>query len=157
MRPMRAGRVAALPPAAEMGRAHERRKGDEWDSGALAPARPAARISPGRAIRAHPESTVPRLIALLLMALAAPTASAGDARPDLARIRGKIQFVTNFPDYKVKIVESFADLHVKVVESFPDDAGEWQMVESFPDYKIQIVESFPDFTIRYVESFPGVR
>lgn len=96
-----------------------------------------------------------RLFALMLIAASAP-ASAADGKPDLARIRGKIQFVTSFPDYKVKLVDSFADLHVKIVEHFPDDPGEWQIVEHFPDYRIQIVESFPDFTIRYVEHFPGL-
>ncbi|MDF1741229.1 MAG: hypothetical protein P1U86_18855 [Verrucomicrobiales bacterium] len=75
---------------------------------------------------------------------------------DLSKIRGRIQFVKSFPDYKVKIVDSFADLHVKRVTSFPNSSGKWQIVESFPDFKIQIVESFPDFKIKYVESFPGV-
>ncbi len=76
---------------------------------------------------------------------------------DLSKVRGRIQFVKSFPDYKVQIVESFADLHVKCVSSFPNSAGKWQIVESFPDFKIQIVESFPDFKVKYVESFPGVR
>lgn len=98
---------------------------------------------------------VQRLFALVLVAASAP-ATADRGKPDLARIRGKIQFVTNFPDYKVKVVDSFADLHVKIVEHFPDDPGEWQIVEHFPDYRIQIVDSFPDFTIRYVEHFPGL-
>ncbi len=80
-----------------------------------------------------------------------------DPPEDLSKIRGRIQFVKSFPDYKVKIVDSFADLHVKCVSSFPNSAGKWQIVESFPDFKIQIVESFPDFKIKYVESFPGVR
>lgn len=76
---------------------------------------------------------------------------------DLAKIRGKIQFVTSFPDYKVQVVDSFADLHVQKVTSFPDGPGKWQIVDSFPDYKIQIVDSFPDFKIKYVTSFPGVQ
>lgn len=76
---------------------------------------------------------------------------------DLAKIHGKIQFVTSFPDYKVQVVDSFADLHVQKVTSFPDKPGKWQIVESFPDYKIQIVSSFPDFKIKYVTSFPGVQ
>ena len=98
---------------------------------------------------------VQHLFALVLVAASAP-ATADGGKPDLARIRGKIQFVTSFPDYKVKLVDNFADLHVKIVEHFPDDPGEWQIVEHFPDYRIQIVESFPDFTIRYVEHFPGL-
>ena len=78
-------------------------------------------------------------------------------KDDLKKIRGKIQFVNSFPDYKVQVVDSFADLHVKKVSSFPDDPGEWQIVDSFPDFKIQIVDSFPDFKIKYVDSFPGVQ
>jgi len=98
------------------------------------------------------------LMTLLLGSmLVLPTVTLAETKPDLASIKGRIQVVESFPDYKVKVVSSFADLHVEVVESFPDDAGEWQMVESFPDYKIQFVESFPDFTIKYVESFPGVQ
>ena len=80
----------------------------------------------------------------------------GKVTPDeIARIHGKIQFVTSFPDYKVEVVTAFEDLRVQLVESFPDQPGEWQIVDSFPDYKIQIVESFPDFKVRYVDSFPG--
>jgi hypothetical protein len=93
--------------------------------------------------------------AVLLLGAFATTASGAD-KPDVAKIHGRIQVVSSFPDYKVKIVESFADLHVQIVESFPDAPGKWQMVDSFPDYKIQFVDSFPDFTIRYVTSFPGV-
>lgn len=77
-------------------------------------------------------------------------------KDQLSNIRGKIQFVDSFPDYKVKVVTSFPDLKVKKVSSFADSPGEWQIVDSFPDYKIQIVTSFPDFTIQYVDSFPGV-
>lgn len=80
-----------------------------------------------------------------------------DSPEDLSKIRGRIQIVKSFPDYKVKIVDSFADIHVKCVSSFPNSAGKWQIVKSFPDFKIQIVDSFPDFKIKYVESFPGVR
>ena len=87
------------------------------------------------------------LCTALLACAIANTVSASD-KPDVAKIHGRIQVVTSFPDYKVKIVDSFADLHVQVVESFPDAEGKWQMVESFPDYKIQFVDSFPDFTIR---------
>lgn len=74
----------------------------------------------------------------------------------IAKVYGKIQFVSSFPDYKVQIVTSFPDLKVQKVSSFPDAGGKWQIVESFPDFKIQIVESFPDFKVQYVESFPGL-
>lgn len=74
----------------------------------------------------------------------------------IAKVYGKIQFVTSFPDYKVQIVTSFPDLKVQKVSAFPDAPGKWQIVESFPDFKIQIVESFPDFKVQYVESFPGL-
>ena len=80
---------------------------------------------------------------------------AKSAKVDVAKIHGRIQFVTNFPDFKVKSVEAFPDLKVEIVESFPDKPGQWQIVDSFPDYKIQLVDSFPDFTIQYVKSFPG--
>ncbi len=75
----------------------------------------------------------------------------------LAAIRGRIQYVDSFPDYKVKAVDSFEDLAVQIVTSFPDAPGKWQIVDSFPDYKIQMVDSFPDFTVKFVDSFPGVR
>ena len=74
----------------------------------------------------------------------------------IARVYGKIQFVTSFPDYQVKVVTAFPDLKVMRVNAFPDSVGKWQIVESFPDFKIQIVDSFPDFKIQYVESFPGL-
>jgi hypothetical protein len=92
-----------------------------------------------------------------LMSLWGLQALTADCPEDLSKIRGRIQFVKSFPDYKVKIVSSFADIHVKCVNSFPNSAGKWQIVESSPDFKIQIVDSFPDFKIKYVESFPGVR
>jgi len=163
MRPMRGGRAFHSVPGDKSGVVPWGRKGDEWDSTAIAQhwrnvcalAGSCDTLLPRAAIVA-PEPTMSRLLAVLLAAVAL-TASAADEKPDLAKIRGKIQFVSSFPDYKVKVVDSFADLHVKLVESFPDEPGEWQIVESFPDYKIQLVDSFPDFTIHYVESFPGVR
>ncbi len=85
----------------------------------------------------------------------APSLMSKSAKPDTAKIYGKIQFVTSFPDYKVKVVDNFADLHVQIVNVFPDGPGKWQIVNSFPDYKIQLVESFPDFTIKFVNAFPG--
>ena len=86
----------------------------------------------------------------------AEQASQANAKVDVAKIYGKIQFVNSFPDYKVQIVNSFPDLKVKVVNSFPDKPGKWKIVNSFPDYKIQIVNSFPDFKVKYVNSFPGL-
>jgi hypothetical protein len=38
---------------------------------------------------------------------------------EVAKIYGKIQFVTSFPDYKVQVVNSFPDLKVQKVDSFP--------------------------------------
>ncbi len=70
-------------------------------------------------------------------------------------LKGKVQIVDSFPDFKVQAVTSFPDLKVMLVESFPDDCGEWQIVESFPDFTIQYVTSFPDFKIQMVTSFPG--
>ena len=60
----------------------------------------------------------------------------------LAKIHGKIQIVTSFPDYKVQVVDSFADLHVKKVTSFPDDPGEWQLVDSFPRFQDSDCDEF---------------
>jgi hypothetical protein len=79
----------------------------------------------------------------------------GEKQVDFSKIRGRVQFVDNFADYKVKAVERSPDLRVQIVEYFPDAPGEWQVVDSFPDYKIQLVDSFPDFTIQYVNSLPG--
>ena len=106
-------------------------------------------------------STYLALLTALAVAISfwqnADGASCKMTKDDLKKIRGKIQFVTSFPDFKVQVVDSFADLHVKKVTSFPDDPGEWQIVDSFPDFKIQLVDSFPDFKIKYVDSFPGVQ
>jgi hypothetical protein len=71
-------------------------------------------------------------------------------------LKGKVQIVDSFPDFKVQVVTSFPDLKVQKVTSFPDACGKWEFVKSFPDFKIQLVNSFPDFTIQYVNSFPGV-
>jgi hypothetical protein len=76
------------------------------------------------------------------------------SKGEIAKVKGKIQFVDSFPDYKVQIVDSFPDLKVKKVTAFPNDVGEWQIVDTFPDFKIQIVSSFPDFKVKYVSSFP---
>ncbi len=70
-------------------------------------------------------------------------------------LRGKVQVVKNFPDFKVQKVASFPDLKVQWVKTFPDDCGKWQQVETFPDFKIQYVENFPDLKIQQVTSFPG--
>jgi hypothetical protein len=71
-------------------------------------------------------------------------------------LKGKVQIVNSFADFKVQVVTSFPDLKVQKVTSFPDACGKWEFVTSFPDFKIQLVNSFPDFTIQYVDSFPGV-
>jgi hypothetical protein len=79
----------------------------------------------------------------------------GQKEVDFSKIRGRIQFVENFADYKVRAVEDSPDLRVQIVENFPDAPGKWQVVSSFPDYKIQLVDTLPDFTIQYVNSLPG--
>ncbi len=105
----------------------------------------------------NPTFRLASALALLCgFALLLPSSAARPDRSQLARIHGKIQFVSSFPDYKVQVVTSFPDLKVKKVASFPDAPGKWQIVTSHPDFKIQIVNSFPDFKIQYVESFPGV-
>ena len=71
-------------------------------------------------------------------------------------LKGKVEFVTSFPDIKIEYVTSFPDIKVKMVSSFPDDCGEWQEVTSFPDFKVQIVTSFPDIKVQEVSSFPGL-
>ena len=70
-------------------------------------------------------------------------------------LKGKVQIVDSFADFKVQVVSSFPDLKVQKVTSFPDACGKWEFVKSFPDFTIQIVNSFPDFTVEYVNSFPG--
>lgn len=80
---------------------------------------------------------------------------AAASRPAPCTLKGKVQFVDSFPDYKIQIVSSFPDIKVQKVTSFPDDAGEWQIVDSFPDFKVQVVDSFPDLKVQYVDSFPG--
>ena len=97
-------------------------------------------------------------VALLLVAtltLFLPGVRAGDKKPNVSKIHGRIQYVKSFPDYKVQAVTSFPDLRVQIVESFPTSPGQWQIVDSFPDYKIEMVNSFPDFTVQFVTSFPG--
>jgi hypothetical protein len=94
------------------------------------------------------------LVALALLGPRPPQVQAAE-EVDVAKIHGRIQFVTSFPDYKVQVVNSFPDLKVQMVDSFPDKPGQWQKVDSFPDYKVQLVDSFPDFTIQWVNSFPG--
>jgi len=71
-------------------------------------------------------------------------------------LKGKVQFVTSFPDIKIQYVTSFPDIKVQWVTSFPDDCGEWQEVTSFPDFKVQVVTSFPDVQVQEVTSFPGL-
>jgi hypothetical protein len=71
-------------------------------------------------------------------------------------LKGKVQIVNSFADFKVQVVTSFPDLKVQKVNSFPDACGKWEFVKSFPDFTIELVSSFPDFTVQYVDSFPGV-
>jgi hypothetical protein len=77
------------------------------------------------------------------------------SRPDLSRIHGRIQYVAEFPDYRVEVVDSMADLEVAEVSALANGPGLWQVVDSFPDYRIQIVEAFGDFKIRFVNAFSG--
>lgn len=98
------------------------------------------------------------LLAMMVLGLSPDTADARQERSvEPGKIRGKIQFVESFPDYRVQVVKSFPDLRVEMVKAFPDKPGKWQRVDSFPDYRIQLVESFPDFTIEYVNALPGKR
>jgi len=80
----------------------------------------------------------------------------GDCEWKGIELKGKVQFVTSFPDIKIQYVSSFPDINVKFVSSFPDDCGEWQEVNSFPDFKVQVVSSFPDLKVKKVTSFPGM-
>ena len=69
------------------------------------------------------------------------------------KLWGNVQFVSNFPDFKVKI-SSFPDLNVE--ESyFPLQCGQWHTVTAFPDFTVQIVDMFEDFDIAY-SAFPGI-
>jgi hypothetical protein len=71
-------------------------------------------------------------------------------------LKGKVQVVNSFADFKVQVVTSFPDLKVQKVSSFPDACGKWEFVKSFPDFTVEFASSFPDLKIQYVDSFPGV-
>ncbi|MGA7216232.1 MAG: hypothetical protein WBX20_18675 [Terrimicrobiaceae bacterium] len=101
-----------------------------------------------------PDALLPFAIAAIMGFLALGLRG-GQREIDFSKIRGRIQFVENFADYKVKAVEGSPDLKVQIVESSPDAPGKWQVVNSFPDYKIQLVDALPDFTIQYVNNLPG--
>jgi hypothetical protein len=101
-----------------------------------------------------PDALLPFAIAAIMGFLALGLRG-GQKDIDFSKIRGRIQFVESFGDYKVKAVEDSPDLRVQIVENVPDAPGKWQVVNSFPDYKIQLVDSLPDFTIQYVNSLPG--
>ena len=101
-----------------------------------------------------PDALLPFAIAAILGFLVLGLRG-GEKEVDFSKIRGRIQFVDNFADYKVKAVENSPDLRVQIVEHFPDGPGKWQVVDSFPDYKIQLVDLLPDFTVQYVNSLPG--
>lgn len=81
----------------------------------------------------------------------------GDCEYDGITLKGKVEFVTAFPDIKIEYVDAFPDIRVQFVDAFPDDCGEWQKVTSFPDFKVQVVDAFPDVKVQIVDSFPGVR
>ncbi len=69
------------------------------------------------------------LVSLSAIALALPaSAERKCSSGEIARVFGKIQFVSSFPDYKVQVVTSFPDLKVRKVTSFPDAPGKWQIV-----------------------------
>lgn len=111
-------------------------------------------------MRIHLRPALPNMkrVALVLAAIVTlllPGVRAGEKKPNVSKIHGRIQYVKSFPDYKVQAVTSFPDLRVQIVESFPTSPGQWQIVDSFPDYKIEMVNSFPDFTVQFVTSFPG--
>ena len=111
-------------------------------------------------MRIHLRPALPNMKRMTLVLAAAvtlflPGVRAGDKKPNVSKIHGRIQYVQSFPDYKVQAVTSFPDLRVQIVTSFPTSPGQWQIVDSFPDYKIQMVNSFPDFKIQFVSSFPG--
>src|ERR1044071_6280924 len=90
-------------------------------------------------------------------AAATPVAAESKAQGCMIKdkeLKGKVQVVNSFADFKVQVVTSFPDLRVQKVNSFPDACGKWEFVKSFPDFTVQFVDSFPDFTIQYVDSFP---
>lgn len=93
----------------------------------------------------------------LRFAAALPLGTVLGSKPavDVSKVFGRIQWVNQFPDYKVRIVDHFPDLRVQIVDAFPNEPGKWQIVASFPDFKIQIVTAFPDFKIQFTGSFPG--
>ena len=102
----------------------------------------------------------PIMLTFVLIALLATSARADEVVSEACMykgipLRGKVQVVKNFPDFKVQKVTAFPDLKVQWVKTFPDECGKWQQVEFFPDFKIQYVENFPDLKIQQVTSFPG--
>jgi hypothetical protein len=66
---------------------------------------------------------------------------------------GNVQYVTNFPDFKIK-TSYFPDLNVEET-NFPLKCGQWHTVTAFPDFTVQIVDMFEDFDIAY-SYFPGI-
>ena len=92
-----------------------------------------------------PDALLPFAIAAIMGFLALGLRG-GQKDVDFSKIRGRVQFVESFADYKVKAVEDSPDLRVQIVKNFPDAPGKWQVVSSFPDYKIQLVDTLPDFT-----------
>ncbi len=76
---------------------------------------------------------------------------------DPCQLKGKVQVVKAFGDYKVEVVSSFPDLKVKKVSALANDPGEWQFVTSLGDFKVEFVDNFGDFKIQYVDAFPGCK
>lgn len=71
-------------------------------------------------------------------------------------LKGKVKFVSEYPDFTIKIVKEYPDISIKIVKEYPDQCGEWEIVEEYPDFTVKIVEEYPDFTIRYVTTDPGL-
>ncbi|MSR42110.1 MAG: hypothetical protein EXS10_09475 [Phycisphaerales bacterium] len=76
---------------------------------------------------------------------------------DPCSLKGRVQVVKAFGDYKVEIVTAFADLKVMRVSALPSRAGEWQFVDALGDFSVEFVDAFGDFKIEYVTAFPGCK
>ncbi len=72
------------------------------------------------------------------------------------QLYGKVQIVSEFPDFTIQQVDSSPDLLVQQVRSLPNTCGKWQIVDSFPDFKVKYVTKNADIKVKMVELFPGV-